>query len=83
VPPVSGVGPVVQAWDNYLFLSHTSFNPVPRFTNVILGNDDFSSIGLSRFSGMNLSTGVSYHPRHRTVPEPSTWSLTGRMSRRG
>lgn len=49
-----------QGWDNYLFLYHTSFNPASQFTNVIIGNDDFPSVGISGFNGVNLSSGVSY-----------------------
>jgi hypothetical protein len=47
-------------WDNYLFLYSNSFNPVDQFTNVIVGNDDFPSIGASGFNGVNLTTGINY-----------------------
>lgn len=49
-----------QGYDNYLHLYHTSFNPVSQFTNIIIGNDDFPTPGISGFNGVNLSTGVSY-----------------------
>ncbi len=47
-------------WDNYLFLYLNSFDPLDQFANVIIGNDDLPSIGLSGFNGVNLSTGTTY-----------------------
>ena len=46
-------------WDNYTFLYQTSFNPASQFTNVLIGNDDNPSIGLSGFS-YALNTGTTY-----------------------
>ena len=47
-------------WDNYLFLYHTSFQPLDPFNNVIIGNDDFPNIGVSGFNGVNLTNGADY-----------------------
>jgi hypothetical protein len=53
-----GTNPV--NWDNYTFLYQNSFNPAQPFTNVLIGNDDFPSIGQSGFNGVSLATGTSY-----------------------
>ncbi len=37
-----------------------AFDSGNQFSNVIIGNDDFPSIGLSGFNGVGLSTGVDY-----------------------
>ncbi len=47
-------------WDNYLFLYQSSFNPSSQFTNIIIGNDDFLSIGLAGFNGVALNAGTDY-----------------------
>ncbi len=46
-------------WDNYTFLYQNSFNPMSQFTNVLIGDDDNPSIGLSGFS-FNLVAGTNY-----------------------
>ena len=46
-------------WDNYLFLYQSSFNPATPFFNVLLGNDDNTTIGTAGFFA-TLSTGVDY-----------------------
>lgn len=46
-------------WDNFTFLYQTSFSSINQLTNVLIGNDDNPSIGLSGFS-YNLSAGVNY-----------------------
>ena len=48
-----------DGWDNYTFLYQNSFDPTAPFTNVLIGNDDNQSIGLSGFS-RNLSAGTCY-----------------------
>lgn len=55
----TGVSPA--NWDNYLFLYSGSFNAAAPLTNVIIGNDDFPSIGVSGFNGLNLLAGVDYY----------------------
>ncbi|WP_340676843.1 PEP-CTERM sorting domain-containing protein [Paraglaciecola sp.] len=47
-------------WDNYLFLYQNSFDSLNQLTNLIIGNDDFPTIGLSGFNGVALLTGVNY-----------------------
>jgi hypothetical protein len=47
------------AWDNYTFMYQNSFNPASQFTNVLIGNDDNPTIGLSGFS-LNLNAGTTY-----------------------
>ena len=39
-----------SAWDNSSFLYVNSFNPASQFTNILIGNDDNPSTGLSGFS---------------------------------
>ena len=46
-------------WDNYTFLYQNSFNPLSQFTNVLIGNDDNPTIGLSGFT-INLTAGTTY-----------------------
>ena len=46
-------------WDNFSFLYATSFNPAAQLTNVIVGNDDNTTIGLSGFT-TNLTAGLNY-----------------------
>jgi PEP-CTERM motif-containing protein len=46
-------------WDNYTFMYQTSFNPLSQFTNVLIGNDDNPTIGLSGFT-LNLNAGTNY-----------------------
>jgi hypothetical protein len=47
------------AWDNYTFMYQNSFNPASQFTNVLIGNDDNPTIGLSGFS-LTLNVGTTY-----------------------
>lgn len=51
---------VADGWDNFLFLYETAFDPLDQFTNVIIGNDDFPSIGISGFDDVSLVTGITY-----------------------
>lgn len=46
-------------WDNYTFLYQNSFDAASPFSNVLIGNDDNPSIGLSGFN-YSLLTGVNY-----------------------
>lgn len=46
-------------WDTYLHLYQGAFNPAAALTNVLIGNDDFPTIGISGFS-YNLAAGASY-----------------------
>lgn len=46
-------------WDNYLFLYQNNFNPLSPFTNVLIGNDDNPTVGVSGFS-FNLVAGTTY-----------------------
>lgn len=46
-------------WDNYTFLYVNSFNPAQPLTNVLIGNDDNPTIGLSGFT-INLTAGTNY-----------------------
>lgn len=46
-------------WDNYTFLYQTSFSPLAPFTNVLIGNDDNLTIGLSGFT-QALTAGTQY-----------------------
>ncbi len=48
------------SWDNFLFLYAGSFDASSPFVNVIIGNDDFPSIGLSGFDNVDLLAGVDY-----------------------
>ncbi len=46
-------------WDNYTFLYVNSFNPSSALANVLVGNDDNLSIGLSGFT-IALTAGTTY-----------------------
>ncbi|MBC7882126.1 MAG: PEP-CTERM sorting domain-containing protein [Anaerolineae bacterium] len=46
-------------WDNYSFLYQTSFIATSPLTNVLIGNDDNTSIGLSGFT-FSLTAGTQY-----------------------
>ena len=46
-------------WDNYTFLYQNVFNPAAPLTNVLVGNDDSPTVGLSGFT-TNLDTGRNY-----------------------
>jgi len=48
-----------NTYDNYTFLYQNSFNPASPLTNVLIGNDDNLSIGMSGFTS-NLLTGTTY-----------------------
>lgn len=48
-----------NAWDNYTFLYQNSFDPALPFANVVIGNDDNPTIGLSGFAS-NLTAGTTY-----------------------
>ena len=47
-------------WDNYTFLYSTSFDPTHQLTNVVAGNDDNPSIGVSGFTA-HLNSSVQYY----------------------
>ena len=49
-----------SGWDNYTFLYVSNFDPTDQFTNVIIGNDDFGSIGQSGFNGVALTANTQY-----------------------
>jgi len=48
-----------NTYDNYTFLYQNSFNPASPLTNVLIGNDDNLSIGMSGFT-INLLNGTTY-----------------------
>ena len=48
------------SWDNYLFLYAGAFNAATPLSNVVIGNDDFPSIGTAGFNNVNLSVGTTY-----------------------
>ena len=47
-------------WNNYTALYSGSFNPASPLTNVLLANDNLSSIGTSGFVGVTLTAGTTY-----------------------
>ena len=47
-------------WDNYLFLYANGFNPANPQSGVLIGNDDFPSIGTAGFSNVTLYAGTTY-----------------------
>ena len=47
-------------WDNYMHLYSTAFNPAAPLTNVIAGNDDFGSVGVSSLN-VSLTAGTRYY----------------------
>ncbi|MCX6874982.1 MAG: M6 family metalloprotease domain-containing protein [Verrucomicrobia bacterium] len=47
-------------WDNYLFLHATGFDPANPLTNVVIGNDDFPSVGVAGFNNVTLYAGTTY-----------------------
>jgi len=52
--------PLLDRWDNMLFLYQGSFDPNNAVLNGVVGNDDFNgNIGFSGFD-VTLSTGVAY-----------------------
>jgi hypothetical protein len=53
----TGTNPV--NWDNFTFLYQGSFNPSAPLMNVLVGNDDNTTIGLSGFT-RTLNAGVNY-----------------------
>lgn len=50
---------VTATWDNFTFLYQGSFNPAAALTNVLVGNDDNLTIGLSGFTTA-LTAGTNY-----------------------
>lgn len=46
-------------WDNYTFLYSPTFSAAAPLTNVLIGNDDNTTIGLSGFT-FSLTAGTSY-----------------------
>ena len=79
-------------WDNYTFLYSGTFNPSSPLSGVLIGNDDFPTIGISGFS-YNLTAGSTYSfvttgysntdagtfndSITQAVPEPGTWAMIG------
>ena len=55
---ITGTSPA--NWDTYAFLYVSNFDPTSQFTNVIIGNDDFPSIGQSGFNGVGLTANTQY-----------------------
>ncbi|CAN5561449.1 hypothetical protein BH20VER1_BH20VER1_05980 [soil metagenome] len=53
------VATVPLNWDNFLFLYSNNFNPATPLVNVLIGNDDFPTIGRSGFN-FNLNPGTTY-----------------------
>lgn len=51
----------VGDWDNYIFLYQSSFNPLAQLSNVLIGNDDFPTVGFSGFDYQQLTKGVDYY----------------------
>jgi hypothetical protein len=47
-------------WDNYLHLYAGAFNPTSQFTNLIVANDDFPSIGIAGFNDVALLADTDY-----------------------
>jgi hypothetical protein len=47
-------------WDNYSFLCHESFKATAPLANVLIGSDDFSTLGRSGFRTVFLTTGTRY-----------------------
>ena len=47
-------------WDTFLTIYANSFDPGSAMTNVIAASDDFPSIGISGFTGLNLLANTSY-----------------------
>jgi hypothetical protein len=79
------------AWDNYLVLYQNFLNPASPLTNVIVANDDFTSIGNAGFTA-TLATGITYYAvttgfantdagaytlTINPIPEPETYALMG------
>jgi len=64
---VSGTGTysflntAVGGWDNYIFVYGSSFNPLAQLTNLLIGNDDFPTIGVSGYNNLLLTKGVDYY----------------------
>ncbi len=51
---------VPNNWDNYLFLYSGSFNAADPFANIIIGNDDLVTIGVSGFNNVALQIDTDY-----------------------
>lgn len=63
-------------WDNFSFLYQTSFNAASPLTNVLVGNDDNTTIGLSGFTRV-LTAGSQYFfiTTGFQPGDAGTWSL--------
>lgn len=48
-----------NGWDNFTLLYRTSFNPLAPLSNVLIANDDNSTLGLSGFA-YNLTVNTNY-----------------------
>ncbi len=68
-------------WDNYTFLYQNSFNPLTPFTNVLIGNDDFPSVGRSGFS-YSLNSGTQYFLVTTGFANTDSGSFTNTISSR-
>src|SRR5262249_14519267 len=47
-------------WDNYTFLYQGGFDASNPLSNVVIGNDDFNTVGRSGFNGVSLTAGTQY-----------------------
>jgi hypothetical protein len=50
----------VGTWDNYLFLHESGLDPARPQSGVMLGNDDFPSVGTAGFAHVTLYAGTTY-----------------------
>jgi hypothetical protein len=51
---------VNSAYDNYLFVYQSAFNPTMQFTNILVGNDDAGGGLNAAYTGLALSAGTQY-----------------------
>jgi len=63
-------------WDNFTFLYLNTFNPLSQFTNVLVGNDDNPSIGLSGFTrALTADTQYQFITTGYEPGDAGAWSL--------
>jgi PEP-CTERM motif len=68
------------AWDNYLFLYQTSFNPATPFANCVNGNDDgVGGIGTAEFA-QSLIAGRQYYLVTTGFDNPDFGAFTNRIT---
>lgn len=68
-----------NTYDNYTFLYQNSFSPASPLTNVLIGNDDNLSIGMSGFTS-NLLTGTTYFFINTGFDNPDFGAFTSTIS---